>query len=60
MILPVAMAAPVQRQPITMEIVIPPNTPAGAILRVQAPDGRLVQVQVPPNCLPGQKLMFQV
>eukprot|EP00405_Crypthecodinium_cohnii_P010470 CAMPEP_0206427190 /NCGR_PEP_ID=MMETSP0324_2-20121206/4875_1 /ASSEMBLY_ACC=CAM_ASM_000836 /TAXON_ID=2866 /ORGANISM="Crypthecodinium cohnii, Strain Seligo" /LENGTH=425 /DNA_ID=CAMNT_0053892387 /DNA_START=141 /DNA_END=1418 /DNA_ORIENTATION=+ len=52
------VAAP--RQLVTLQIQVPPGTPAGATLQVQAPDGRTIQLQVPPGVPPGAILQVQI
>jgi len=51
--------APV-RQPVTLQIQVPPNAVPGSTLQCQAPDGRVVQVQIPQGVRPGQLLQLQI
>eukprot|EP00435_Cladocopium_sp_Y103_P060943 s2085_g22.t1 len=51
-------AAPV-RQPVTLQVQVPPNAPPGSTVQVQAPDGRTLQIRIPPGVQPGQVLQVQ-
>lgn len=56
---PVTMGA-ASTAPVTLQVVVPEGVSAGAVLQVQAPDGRTVQVTVPDGVAPGAQLQVQV
>jgi len=47
-------------QKTTMEFVIPNGIQPGQMLKLQSPDGRMVDVMVPPNSMPGQKALVEI
>ena len=44
----------------TFPVTVPANTPPGAALVVQAPNGVQCQVTVPPNCPVGSQFMVEM
>jgi hypothetical protein len=56
----IAMAIPVQPTPQQMQVVCPEGCFEGSMIQVTAPDGRMLQVQVPMGIQPGQPFMIQI
>lgn len=56
---PPAFVPPPVRQPVVLQVQVPPNAPPGSTVQVQAPDGRTLQIRIPPGVQPGQVLQVQ-
>lgn len=54
-----AFVPPPVRQPVTLQLQVPPNALPGSTVQVQAPDGRTLQIRIPPGVQPGQVLQVQ-
>lgn len=55
---PVTMGAPIAA-PVQMQVTVPEGSGPGAVLQVQAPDGRTIQVTVPAGFQAGQTMTVQ-
>ena len=57
--IPEAPAAP-PAAPTSMTITVPPGVVSGQVLTVTMPNGQVVNVQVPPGCMPGSQFTISV
>jgi hypothetical protein len=52
--------SPAEATTVVLSVVVPPNMKSGDALHVQAPDGRIIAVTIPPGIYPGQSFMVKV
>ena len=47
-------------QQLVLTVTVPAGVLPGQVIQIQAPDGRIVNVTVPPQCGPGSSFQVQV